>query len=83
MQKRRISNQTECRFFQYGDPRWLRLSTEYHFQLPSKFARRTRRCIRQRRHTLFAEPIDEPQTGDAQPVPDGVAAGRPGAAGRA
>ena len=31
----------------------------------------------------FAEPVDDPQADDAQPVPDGVAAGRPGAAGPA
>ena len=32
---------------------------------------------------LFAEQIDDPQADDAQPVPDGVAAGRQGAAGPA
>ncbi len=36
-----------------------------------------------RRHALFAEPIDDPHADDAQPVPDGVATGRPGAAGPA
>ena len=48
-----------------------------------KFAGRARRCIRRHRQSLFAEPVDDPQADDAQTVPDGVAAGRPGAAGPA
>ena len=42
-------------------------------------------CIRRRQHTLFAEPIDDPQADYSQPVPDGIAAAmqRHGAAGPA
>ena len=49
-----------------GPPRCGRTVT------PSKFVGRARRRIRRHRHSLFAEPVDEPQADDAQPVPDGA-----------
>ena len=54
-----------------GPSRWFgqRLANRF---FPSRDAKW--RGIHRRQHTLFVEPIDDPQADDGQPVPDGVAA---------